>query len=303
MSDTGKPTGPKEERLSKAQYQQIQDMPVSEKIKLAATGGREVRTILIKDGNKEVQAAVLESARITEIEVVAIARSRKTGDELLRKIALNRDWLKNYKVRVALTNNPKTPLPISLRLLATLLDADLKRLTKSEEVAQELIVAAERAMAERASAKRAPGKPLTPKDEKPKSRLQEIKDLPVPEKIKLAMVGDKEARSILMKDSNKQVVEAVLDSPKIAEQEIVTIANSRSVADELLRKIATRREWMKNYQIRLALANNPKTPLPIGLKIVGTLMISDLKRLSKNKGVSSVITTAAQRFLTKKGHN
>jgi hypothetical protein len=230
------------------------------------------------------------------MEVIAIAGSRNLGEELLRKIAFKRDWLKNYKVRVALANNPRTPLPISLRLIATLLDSDLKRLTKSEEVAEELVVAAERA-----TAKRAPGKPQTPKDERSKSRYQEIKDMPVPEKVKLATTGDKEARSILMKDSNKQVQEAVLDSPRITEPEVVAIANSRSVADELLRKIAINRDWMKNYQVRLGLVNNPKTPIAIGLRIIGTLMLSDLKRLAKSKGVSSVLTTAANRALIKKG--
>jgi hypothetical protein len=115
------------------------------------------------------------------------------------------------------------------------------------------------------------------------------------------MSGDKEARSILIKDSNKQIQEAVLDSPRITEQEIVAIANSRNVGEELLRKIATNRDWMKNYQVRLALTNNPKTPLTIGLRLIGTLMISDLKRLSKSKGVSSVLTAAANRALIKKG--
>ena len=113
--------------------------------------------------------------------------------------------------------------------------------------------------------------------------------------------GDKEARNILVKDSNRQVQEAVLDSPRITEPEIVAIANSRNVGDEILRKIAINREWMKNYQVRLGLVNNPKTPLTIGLKILGTLMISDLKRLSKSKSVSSVLTSAAARALTKKG--
>ena len=162
---------------------------------------------------------------------------------------------------------------------------------------EELVVAAERTIAQRA--------PTTPQQEKEekraKSRYQEIQDLPVPEKVKLAMSGDKEARSILIKDSNKQIQEAVLDSPRITEPEIVAIANSRNVGEELLRKIASNRDWMKNYQVRIGLANNPKTPLTIGLRIIGTLMISDLKRLSKSKGVSSVLSAAANRYLIKKG--
>lgn len=294
MSETGKE--------KKIDLDRILDLPVTKKIELAHTGEREVRAVLITDSNPQVREAVLTSPRITAVEIVAIAKSYKLEDDLLRRIAANVQWLKNYQVRLALVNNPRTPLPIALKLVPTLLDADLKQLAKNAEASEELIVAAERTAAERGTDKRAPVKTQTPKDDKkPKSRLQEIQDMPVPDKIKLAMTGDKEARSILLKDSNKQVQEAVLDSPRISDMEIVAVANSRNVPEEILRKIAVNRQWMKNYQVRLALANNPKTPLPMGLKIIGTLMIADLKRLSKNKGVSSVLTAAAQRFASRKG--
>ncbi|UCF02517.1 MAG: hypothetical protein JSV14_02335, partial [Deltaproteobacteria bacterium] len=74
-----------------------------------------------------------------------------------------------------------------------------------------------------------------------------------------------------------------------------------NLPEEILRKVAVNRQWMKNYQVRLGLVNNPKTPLPVGLKVIGTLMVADLKRLSKNKGVSSVLSSAAQRFIMRKG--
>ncbi|UCG22212.1 MAG: hypothetical protein JSU80_06450 [Deltaproteobacteria bacterium] len=297
MDETGKPAATDKVHLNKSRIQEILALPVSEKIELAQTGSRELRVLLARDSNTQVQEAVINSPRITEVEVVAIARSAKIGPALLSKIAAKRDWLKNYQVRLALVSNPKTPLPLALKLLTTLRDADLTGLAKSKVLPEELVVAAERTIAQRA-----PATPQQEKDEKrAKSRYQEIRDLPVPEKVKLAMSGDKEARSILIKDSNKQIQEAVLDSPRITEPEIVAIANSRNVGEELLRKIASNRDWMKNYQVRIGLANNPKTPLTIGLRIIGTLMISDLKRLSKSKGVSSVLSAAANRFLIKKG--
>lgn len=297
MGETGKPAASDKAEISESRLQQIQSLPVSEKIRLAETGSKELRALLVKDSYVQVQEAVLDNPQITEIEIVNFAKSPKIGFALLRKIATNRDWLKNYQVRLALVRNPRTPLPIALKLLSTLRDTDLKELAKSKEISEDLAVAAEQAIAQRA-----PAKGQAEKDEhKAKSRYQEIKDLPVPDKVKLAMGGDKEARSILIKDSNKQVQEAVLDSPRITEPEIVAIAISRNVGEEILRKIATNREWMKNYQVRLGLANNPKTPLTLGLRIIGTLMISDLKRLSKSKGVSSVLTAAANRALIKKG--
>jgi hypothetical protein len=297
MEETGNPGTTGQTQLSESRLHQIMALPVSQKIKLAKIGDRGLRAILLKDSNKEVREAVLASPRITETEVVAIAGWRGLDEELLRKIATNREWLKNYQVRLALANNPKTPLPISLKLIATLRDTDLKELARNSTIAEELVAAAERTTADRG-----PSKPQVVKDEKrTKSRYQEIQDLPVPEKVKLAMSGDKEARSILIKDSNKQVQDAVLNSPRITEPEIVAVANSRNVGEDILRRIASNREWMKNYQVRLGLANNPKTPLTVGLRIVGTLMVSDLRRLSKSKSVSSVLTGAAGRALIKKG--
>ena len=297
MDETGRPAATDKVHLSKSRIQQILALPVSQKIQLAQTAGRELRALLVRDSNRQVQEAVIDSPRITEVEIVAFARSAKIGSALLSKIATNREWLKNYQLRLALVNNPKTPLPLAHKLLTTLRDADLTDLAKSKVLPEELVVAAERTIAQRA-----PATPQQEKEEKrAKSRYQEIQDLEVPEKVKLAMSGDKEARSILIKDSNKQIQEAVLNSTRITEPEIVAIANSRNVGEELLRKIAHNRDWMKNYQVHLALANNPKTPLAVGLRIIGTLMISDLKRLSKSKGVSSVLTAAANRFLIKKG--
>ena len=294
MSETGKE--------KKIEPSRILNLPVSKKIELAHMAGRRVRAVLITDSNKQVREAVLTSPRITEVEIVAMAKSQKLDDDLLRRIAANVQWLKNYQVRLALVNNPRTSLPIALKLVPTLLDADLKQLAKNAKVSEDLIVAAERTAAERGTDRRAPVKTQAPiAEKKAKSRFQEIQDMPVPDKIKLAMTGDKEARSILIKDSNKQVQEAVLDSPRISDMEIVAVANSRNVPDEMLRKIAVNRQWMKNYQVRLGLVNNPKTPLPMGLKIIGTLMLADLKRLSKNKGVSNVLSSAAQRFVMRKG--
>ena len=297
MDETEKPAATDEVHLSQSRIQQILALPVSEKIKLAQTGSRDLRTLLLKDGNSEVQDAVISNPRITEVEIVAFARSGKIGSQLLSKIAANRDWLKNYQLRLALVNNPKTPLPLALKLIATLRDADLTNLAKRKDLPEEVVVAADKTMAQRA-----PATPQQEKDEKrAKSRYQEIQDLSVPDKVKLAMSGDKEARSILIKDSNKQIQTAVLDSPRITEPEIVAIANSRNVGEDILRKIASNRDWMKNYQIRVGLVNNPKTPLTIGLRIISTLMLSDLKRLGKSKGVSSVLTAAANRFLIKRG--
>ncbi|MEJ5347854.1 MAG: hypothetical protein WHS46_04090 [Desulfosoma sp.] len=124
-----------------------------------------------------------------------------------------------------------------------------------------------------------------------------IQNMTVSERIKMALVGNKEARTLLIQDPNRVVQLAVLDNPKVTQSEVVGFANSRNISDEVLRKIAENREWSKLYPVRLALVKNPKTPVGIALKMVSTLIPQDLKILAKSKSISSVIAQAAQRQL------
>ena len=52
------------------------------------------------------------------------------------------------------------------------------------------------------------------------------------------MKGDREARSILIRDSNELCATAVINNPRITDQEVENIAAMRTVADEVLRLIA-----------------------------------------------------------------
>ncbi|MFY9398769.1 MAG: hypothetical protein WAR22_10440 [Desulfomonilia bacterium] len=130
-----------------------------------------------------------------------------------------------------------------------------------------------------------------------RSLFQSIQSMSVSEKLDLARKGNKEARSILMRDSNRLVQLAVIQSPKITEGEVLMIAGNRQIDDEVLKYIANNREWLKNYQIRVALANNPKTPLPHALKQVVFLKERELTLLSKSKSVARALSTAAAQRL------
>lgn len=118
-----------------SKYQLIMDMKVSERIKVAMTGDKEWRKILIKDPNKLVHGAVLRNGRVTEGEVVMVAKNKTSSDELIRLILLNREWMKNYEIRKALVTHPKTPLPKALRFISELNLKDLKDLMRSRNVA------------------------------------------------------------------------------------------------------------------------------------------------------------------------
>jgi len=135
-----------------------------------------------------------------------------------------------------------------------------------------------------------------------KSKFKLSRELGITEKIKMALTGDKEWRSLLIKDSNRLISESVLKNPRITEQEILHICNSSLQNDEILRIICKNREWTKNYSIRKALIENHRTPLQYALRFLSFLGERDLAFMARNKNVSSIITTQARRMLINKNH-
>ncbi len=114
--------------------QRLSRMTVVERVTLAIRGSREERIALIRDPNKIVQRAVLQSPRLTEPEVETFATMTTLTTEILRIIAMNRAFIKNYTIARNLVANPKTPLDISLRLLPRLTPRDLKMLTLNKNI-------------------------------------------------------------------------------------------------------------------------------------------------------------------------
>jgi hypothetical protein len=132
------------------------------------------------------------------------------------------------------------------------------------------------------------------------SKYQMALEMGVSDKIKMAMTGDKEWRSIFLKDPNKLVSTAVLKNPRITDGEVVTVAKNKSANDELIRLITLNREWVKKYEIRKALVLHPRTPLAKALRYMDILTEKDIKNLAKSRGVSQVIVNNARRMLLAK---
>jgi hypothetical protein len=118
--------------------QRLAIMTVSQRVQFAIKGGSEARRTLIRDSNKVVQRAVLQSPRLTDQEVEAFASMSSLTDEILRIIAKNRNFRKNYVVVRNLMNNPKTPLDVSLHMLPMLNALDLKRLCTNKNIPETL---------------------------------------------------------------------------------------------------------------------------------------------------------------------
>ncbi len=140
---------------------------------------------------------------------------------------------------------------------------------------------------------------VEPEPEKPvnKSLYNQITQMTVGERVKLALKGNRDARMILIRDPNRLIQRFVLQNPRITDDEILMMARNRNLDADLLRVIGDHKYWPRNYQIKVALVTNPKTPLAVALHFVSALMERDIRFLAKSKNVSATITAQARRLL------
>ncbi len=129
---------------------------------------------------------------------------------------------------------------------------------------------------------------------------QRVLKMSVSEKIKLATLGNKEARTLLLRDANKLVCMAAATSPRITEGEIMSLANSKTTNSEVLRYIYSNRELMRNYSLKLSLVKNPKVPLPTALRFLQALQERDIKELARDRNVPNTVQSQAKSWLMKK---
>ena len=128
------------------------------------------------------------------------------------------------------------------------------------------------------------------------SVINRVMNMGMKDRVKLAMKGDREARNILIRDPNRIVAQAVVNNPRITEQEIEKIASMRTATEDVLRQIANNRQWARSYPVMHNLAKNPRTPIANVLTILTRLQSKDLVTLSKNRNVSDAVRRQALRL-------
>ena len=143
-------------------------------------------------------------------------------------------------------------------------------------------------------------KPAAPVPPKRENTLQKIAHLGVKGRIQLALKGNKEERSLLIRDGTKVVALAVLDAPKLSDGEVEKFASQKNVLEAVLRQIPLKRRFMKNYIVVRNLVANPRTPLDLGLSLMKNLLAQDLKNISGNKEVSETIRKLALKMYKQK---
>jgi len=145
-----------------------------------------------------------------------------------------------------------------------------------------------------------PGTAGAGKEKKKLNLMMQLQRMTAPQKIRLAMRGAKEARGILVRESNKQIALAVLHNPRLTDGEVESFAKSTNLSEEVVRTIGSNPEWSKKYSVALALVNNPKTPPGVAVNFVSRLMDKDLSMIEKSRNVSEPVRAAARNLITKR---
>ena len=138
-----------------------------------------------------------------------------------------------------------------------------------------------------------------PEDEKTMSRSAagQIRELNVAQKVRLAMMGSSTERGILIKDTNKLVARSVIRSPAISDSEVLAYAKNKSLLDEVIAYIASNKKWIRHYQVKKNLVNNPKTPISQTMKFLAHLRTPDLRLVAKSRDVPGPVAKAAKQLI------
>lgn len=152
--------------------------------------------------------------------------------------------------------------------------------------------------------------PAAAQDSLPKALLTEaepdldirtaLSKMNIPQKIKIALFGNAICRTLLIRDPNRMIQQFVLKNPKLTLKEVEEFAKNPNCSEWVLRAIAGNQMWTKSYAVKSNLVFNPKTPLDLSLKWVRFLNATDMKRLSKSKNVSQVLSTSAKKAVSEK---
>jgi hypothetical protein len=143
-----------------------------------------------------------------------------------------------------------------------------------------------------------PGSPeeMEEAERQKKNLLNRLHTMTPAQKVALAQKGNKTIRMTLIKDANKVVATAAIKNPGVTENEVVAVASSRSVCDDVIRIIAANREWTRSYGVKLALVQNPKTPIAYSMRFLQLIRTQDIKKIAASKNIPSALAAAAKKI-------
>jgi hypothetical protein len=256
-------------------------------------------------GPKDRLHAIIRNPSASEKTIAALALT--VPEHLLQTILDNR--VRILKFPNILENVRKNPSATpEIKRLAQEIEVEFLGNKKTDYVIEELVSETPAVTQSPEPGHEAPPEDLSleglPVDEEARQAAitQRLSGMPVRDKIRYALFGDREIRAVLVRDSNKEVARMVLQSPKITAREIEGISAMRGVAEDILRQIGNSRQWTKSYSVVQNLVKNPKTPPLISQRLLSRLRTQDLTMVTRDRSVSDAVRHGAARVLKQRTH-
>jgi len=211
---------------------------------------------LLHHADAEVLLALLDNPSLEETQLCMLLERKNLPGEILEEVARRKPLLKNYRVKKALAFHPRTPRLVTLRLLRDLYLMDLVQLTLLAGIPTELKRNAEDQLVSR------------------------LPQLPLGQKITLARRGPARLAGALLAEGHAQIVSIVLDNAYLTEAQVLRVLSREKLPPVVVRTISLHRKWSISYNVRLALARHPLSPLATVLAYLPELTVSDLRELA-----------------------
>lgn len=224
--------------------------------------------------NKKWLLLCLSNPAMTEDHIIALLRNPSIHAGIVRSIAENPEWLKSHKIQFSIVNCPKTPFPLAMRLLSFLFWNDLAKICANYRLSPPLRRTAERHLMEKSSA-------MTPGEKKTLCRSAPRNLLP-----------------LLRKEKNSDVFSALLQNPRMIEEDVMNVIRDERTPPAILEIIAADRKWSNRNTVQMAIVQNAKTPLAIALSFLSRLRKPDLEALVDSPDSTELIRAAAERILS-----
>jgi hypothetical protein len=229
---------------------------------------------VLEAGESPPRLREIVSGPVEEQVMVALLR-RAVPAAFLELVASTRPWSERPRVLARIVLNPRAPRGLGLRLIPQLSWRDLADVAAAPWVPAACRLRAETLVREM------------------------LRDLRLGDRVTLARLATAAVLPLLLVDGEPLVVEAALLNPRLREEDLVTALRREDVPPCLLRAAAASSRWAQNYATRLALVLQPRTPLPIALLQISSLVPRDLRRVVDTPGLRALVRASAAGVLEK----
>ena len=216
-------------------------------------------------------AALQELGR--DLTTLIAALRRPLPPAFLELVAATRPWADDRRVAGVLVQNPRTPVHLAQRLVSSLYWRDLAGTALNPYVAPTVRLRAEGLLAE------------------------QLGELRLGDRIALARLATPAILRLLLAEGDARVLPGALFNPRLQEPQLLAALRAESAPRALLEAVAASPRWRAHYAVRLELALNPRTPLPVALALLTGLVEADLRRVLRAPALPALLRAAAKRAL------